>query len=89
MDLLAVGSLVGGLVPAVAGVADPYFYTQQEQARDGLAGQQLTNQQAALTTAAQIATERERTTQQAITYGLAGVLVVSGVFLGSRVIGRG
>lgn len=89
MDWLSVGNLVGGLVTSGAQIADPYFYTDQEKARDGLAGQNLATQNAAIGAAAQAAAEREETTRQAITYGLAGVLGVSAVFLASRLIERG
>ena len=88
MDYLGVGNLVGGLAGLGASIADPYFYTKQEQAKDGLTGQQLAAQQASIDAQLLIAQEREQTNQKAITYGLAAVLGVSGIYLASRLIGK-
>lgn len=86
MDILAVGQLVGGLIPAIGGAVDPYFYTAQEQGRDALANTALQNQGAAIQAQSQAIAQREETTRQAITYGLAGVLGVSLLYLGSKLV---
>ena len=83
-DLLNVGQLVGGL----GQIADPYFYTDQEKARDANQMAITAAQQNAIDQAAAVAREKERTNQQAIQYALAGVLGVSCVFLASRMIGK-
>lgn len=87
-DLLGISQIVGGLVVAGAQVADPFLYTDQEKARDGLtAGQQAVQQQAIQATAA-AAQAREETTQKMITFGLAGVLGVSGLYLASKLVSK-
>lgn len=88
VDYLAVGNLVGNLAVAGGQIADPYFYTKQEQAKDGLTGQQIATQQSAIAAQAAAAQQREETTQKAITYGFAGVLGLSCVYLASRLIGK-
>lgn len=88
MDWLAVGNLIGNLAVAGGNIANPYFYTEQEKAADGLAGGQLSMQQQAIAAQAAAAQQREATNQKAITYGFAGVLGLSCVYLASRLIGK-
>lgn len=85
-DLLGVADLVGGLASGLGAVADPYFYTDQEKQRDALAAQNTQTQQQAIQATAAANQAREETTRQAITYGLAGVLGVSLLYLGSKLV---
>lgn len=85
-DLLGVGQLVGGLTQAVSSALDPYFFTDQEKANAELAQQQQTTQQQAITATAQAASDREQTNRLAITYGLAGILGVSVLYLGAKLV---
>lgn len=86
MDWLAAGNLVGGLASTIGSVADPYFYTNQEQAKDKLTADQIAAQQAAIAAQAQANHEREMTNQKAISFGVAAVLGVGGLYLASRLI---
>ncbi|MEF2280389.1 hypothetical protein V3W47_19010 [Deinococcus sp. YIM 134068] len=87
-DYVGVANLVTGVVTGIGNVVNPYIYTDQEKATDGLTGAQLANQQNAINAEVTITQAREETTQKAITYGLAGILGVSCVYLASRLIGK-
>lgn len=79
-------NLVGGVAAGVGQIADPYFYTQQEQARDKLAGDTLAAQQAANSNALAAYQMSQETTQKAITAGVALVGGLGLLYLGVKLM---
>lgn len=74
MDPLALAALIGGTVTNLAGAADPYFYTDQEQAADKVKRDAIAASVAGSQAAVQINHDKVSSQETVVKYGLMGVL---------------